>query len=120
MHVCIMMRITVYFPTDLTLTTDRLTELFQSVKDRFLNENIGELLGLPESAIEEIKRSYLNKDKRKEAYLDTYAHHHPCPSWKKINEVLWKCNLDKEADEVENTYVQGMYVHVHLQVLIIR
>ena len=115
------------FPTDLTLTTDRLTELFQSVRDpdnpgqrlrriRVLvrNLSIGEMLSLPESVLEEIKRDYLSMAKRKEAYLDTYTHHHPCPSWKKISEVLRRCDLYLEADEVENIYVQGMHVHVHL------
>ena len=101
-------------PTDLTLTTDRLTELFQSVEDpdRFgwnENESIGEWLGLPESALEKIRRSYRSKTKRKDAYLDTYSHRHPCPTWKKISEVLRLCDLYQQADEVENTYVQGMH-----------
>ena len=102
--------------TDLTLTTDRLTELFQSVEDPdkvgSYQENIGKFLGLPESALEEIKKSYQNKAKRKEAYLDTYTHYHPCPSWKKISEVLRVCRLRQQANEVENTYVQGIHVHV--------
>ena len=108
-------------PTDLTLTTERLTELFQSMKDpdeveeifrddAFVWIGIGEWLGLPESALVKIKKSYQSKTKRKDAYLDTYSHHHPCPSWKKINEVLRRCELYQQADEVENTYVQGMTV----------
>ena len=101
---------------DLTLITDRLTELFQSVEDpdrvgRF-GESVGELLCLPRSALEEIKRSYQSNTKRKEAYLDTYTHHHPCPSWKKISKVLRECELNQLAEEVENTYVQGMHVHL--------
>ena len=116
-------------PTDLTLTTDRLTELFQSVEDpdredpdrvAFLPRirlrrdasDIGELLGLPQSALEEIRWSYQSKTKRKDAYLDTYTHRHPCPTWKKISEVLRLRDLDQQADEVENTYVQGMHVHL--------
>ena len=102
-------------PTDLTLTTDRLTELFQSVEDpdTLGVYGIGELLGLPQSVLEEIRRSYQSKTKRKDAYLDTYTHRHPCPSWKKISEVLMECDLDQQADEVKNTYVQGMHVHIH-------
>ena len=101
-------------PTDLTLTTDRLTELFQSVEDPDgfgwnENQSIGEYLGLPKSALEEIRRSYQSKTKHKDAYLDTYTHHYPCPTWKKISEVLWWCDLHQQADEVENTYVQGMH-----------
>ena len=103
-------------PTDLTVTTDRLMELFQSVEDpeepSFDVVGIGEQLGLPQSALEEIRKSYQSKAKRKEAYLDTYAHHHPCPLWNKINEVLWECDLYQQAQEVNNTYVQGMCVYV--------
>ena len=108
-------------PTDLTLTTDRLTELFQSVEDPdrvgslqltddgLVWEGIGEWLGLPKSALEEIRRNYQSDTKRKDAYLDAYTHHHPCPTWKKISEVLRRCDLDQQADEVVNTYVQGMH-----------
>ena len=102
--------------TDLTLTTDRLTELFQSVKDPdnvgvYGDDSIGDFLSLPQSALQEIRRSYQSDSKRKEAYLDTYANHHPSPSWKRVSEVLRTCDLDQQADEVENTYVQGMHVH---------
>ena len=101
-------------PTDLTLTTDRLTELFQSVKDPDnvgVLGGIGGLLGLPQSVLVEIRRSYQSKTKRKDAYLDTYTHRHPCPSWKKISMVLRWCRLHQQAKEVENTYVQGRHVH---------
>ena len=103
-------------PTDLTLTTDTLTELFQSVEDPdpdTLNFILRPLdfpgfLGLPESALVEIRKRYQSKAKRKEAYLDTYVHYHPCPSWKAIHELLGKCSLHQQAKEVEITYVQGM------------
>ena len=68
-------------------------------------------LGLPQSVVEEIKRSYQSPTQQKDAYLDTYTHQHPCPSWKKIAEILMDCGLHQQADEVENTYVKGMYVH---------
>ena len=74
---------------------------------------IGEQLGLPQSALEEIRKSYQSKTKRKEAYLDTYAHHHPCPLWKRISKVLRECDLWQQAGEVENTYVQGMHTHLY-------
>ena len=102
-------------PTDLTLTTDRLTELFQSVEDPdrviygYRSRSIGERLGLPQSVLGEIRRNYQSSTKRKDAYLDTYSHRHPCPTWKKISEVLRLCDLYQQADEVENTYVQGMH-----------
>ena len=114
-------------PTDLTLTTDTLTELFQSVEDPdpqdsdsedsdtsilsldFPVYDIGGFLGLPESALAEIRKRYQSKAKRKEAYLDTYVHYHPCPTWKAIHELLGKCSLRQQAEEVEVTYVQGMH-----------
>ena len=99
---------------DLTLTTDRLTELFQSAMDphrqRFQVIGIGEFLGLSKFALAEIKRSYQSWAKRNEAYLDTYIHHHPCPSWKKISELLKKYYLKQQAGEVEDTYIQGMHL----------
>ena len=102
-----------FVPTDLTFTTDRLTELFQSLENpdnpALYVIGIGKQLGLPQSALEEVRRSYQSKAKRKEAYLDTYTHHHPCPSWKRISMVLRGCDLNQQADEVENTYVQGMH-----------
>ena len=105
-------------PADLTLTTDKLTELFQSVRDpdhrpilsRSLDFGIGGFLGLPESALAEIRICYQSNAKRKEAYLDTYVHRHPCPSWKKICELLKKYFLIQEAYEVEDTYIQGMHL----------
>ena len=94
-------------PTDLTVTTSRLMELFQSVNDP--TGFIGGLLGLPESAKVEIQRSFQTASQLKEAYLDAYAHHHPCPSWIKVVKVLQRCHLGQQASEVEDTYVQGMH-----------
>ena len=71
---------------------------------------MGGFLGLPESTLAEIKRSYQSKAKRKEAYLDTYIHRHPCPSWKKISELLKEYSLEQQASEVEDTYIQGMHL----------
>ena len=77
----------------------------------FYETSIGELLGLPQSALKEIKKSYQSLAKRKEAYLDTYTHQHPCPSWKVISELLMECDLNQQAEGVKDTYVQGMHVH---------
>ena len=97
--------------TDLTVTTDRLMELFQSVEDPqrtgWDGRSIGERLGLPQSAIDEIKSSYQSAAQRKEAYLDTYANHHPWPSWRVVVGVLQQCQLHQQSDDVQNTYVQG-------------
>ena len=115
------MLISVYlFPhADLTLTTDRLIDLFQAVEDpdraeMYKNKSIGYLLGLPQSTLQEIKKNYRSRAKRKEAYLDTYTHNHPCPSWKVISEVLREHHLDQQAEMVENIYVQGMHINVSL------
>ena len=71
-------------------------------------ESIGDLLGLPQSVLKEIKSSFQSATERKDAYLDTYSHHHPCPSWRKVADVLIWCSLYLEAKEVEDTYVKGM------------
>ena len=99
--------------TDLTVTTDRLMDLFQSVKnpDSVYGLSIGERLGLPQSAIGEIKSSYQSAARRKEAYLDTYANQHPWPSWRTVVIVLQWCNLDQQSDDVKKTYVQGEHVN---------
>ena len=104
-------------PTDLTLTTDKLTELFQSVEDpdEYLLVDLdggrdeiigfGKFFGLPES---EIEKKYQSTAEQKEAELVAYIHRHPCPSWKKIHELLRQCLLKQQADEVEDTYIQGI------------
>ena len=71
--------------------------------------SIGYYLGLPQSALEEIRSSFQSATERKDAYLDTYSHHHPCPSWRKVADVLEGCSLYQEAEEVEDTYVKGMH-----------
>ena len=101
--------------TDLTVTTDRLMDLFQSVEDPDragrLRRSIGEMLDLPESAIDEIKSSCQSAARRKEAYLDTYANQHPWPSWRTVVGVLQSCRLHQQSGDVENTYVQGEQVN---------
>ena len=99
---------------DLTLTTDRLMELFQSVRDPdgggLFERDIGCSLGLPQSVIAGIKGNFQSTTRRKEAYLDTYTHQHPCPTWKKVAEALTWYSLYQKRNEVENTYIQGMHV----------
>ena len=110
--------------TDLTVTTDRLMDLFQSVEDPdragstwWEKPSIGGKLGLPQSAIDEIRSSYQSAARRKEAYLDTYANQHPWPSWRNVVDVLRLCDLHQQSDDVKNTYVQGnvhfLYIHLN-------
>ena len=73
------------------------------------DDSIGDLLGLPQSALKEIRNSFQSATERKDAYLDAYSHHHPCPSWRMVADVLRQCWFDKHADEVEDTYVKGMH-----------
>ena len=129
-HSVLLLSLFTNVPADLTLTTDTLTELFQSVEDpdplppkdldtlgfvrsRHRGYDIGWFLGLPASALAEIKKRYQSWDKRKEAYLDTYVHYHPCPSWKAIHKLLKNCSLHQQAEKVEITYIQGMHAVIH-------
>ena len=92
---------------DLTLTTERLVELFAPMNDVFVDD-IGVYLGTPSSKSEEFRRNYQNPTQRKEAYLDYYVHNHPATSWVEITETLRGCVLPRQAAIVENTYIQGI------------
>ena len=96
-----------YAHTDLTLTTERLVELFASTNDMFV-DLVGFLLDTPSSKSEEFKMNYQNPAQRKEAYLDYYVHNHPLASWTMIANVLHRFELPQQAAVVENTYIQGM------------
>ena len=93
--------------TDLTLTTERLVELFTSTSDRNV-DLMGACLDTPSSKSVEFKMNYQNPAQRKEAYLDYYIHNHPLASWTKIARALHRCRLPQQAAVVENTYIQGM------------
>jgi hypothetical protein len=94
--------------TDLTLTTERLVELFASMDDSNF-DFVGQCyLDTPSSKIEEFQMNYRNPARRKEAYLDYYVHNHPIVSWTKIADVLQSCSLLLQAAVVKNTYIQGM------------
>ena len=88
---------------DLTITVEKLLELIEIMDD----EDIGNWLNLPESKVDELKTNYDSPFRRREAYLDLYATHHPCPSWKHVASSLRSILLFRQADEVESTYVQG-------------
>ena len=96
--------------TDLTITTEKLMELFAPLDPEKVDE-LGSVfkLGLPQSEIDRIQKDYQSPTQRKEAYLDLYVHQHPCPDWSKVARVLrsHEVNLRQQADLVENTYVKG-------------
>ena len=93
-------------------------ELFQLVNDSdrvgpfYDKHSIGEDLGLPQSAISEIQKSFQDATKRKEAYLEAYTHQHPCPSWSNVARTLRSCDLYQHAANTENTYVQGKHLQM--------
>ena len=101
--------------TDLTITTEKLMELFATVKDEYV-DYIGEGLDLPASKRGEIKRNYQSPTQKREAYLDLYISDHPCPSWRQVAKVLrtlsiFSVGLGHQADVVERTYVEGSIIY---------
>ena len=92
--------------TDLTITTEKLVELFATMNDLSLDILIS-WLDLPQSKVAEIERNYRSPSQRRDAYLDLYATGHPCPSWRQVAEALRRVHLPHQADVVESTYVQG-------------
>ena len=96
------------FPdTDLTLTTERLVELFASLDDDEVDD-VGDKLGTPSSKADQFQINYKNPTWRKEAYLDYYIHNNPTASWTKIADTLECYNLPQQAAEVKTTYIQGI------------
>ena len=91
---------------DLSITTDKLMELFAPLDPETVDE-LGDL-DLPQSEIDRIQKNYQSPTRRKEAYLDLYVHQHPCPTWGRIAVVLHRVNLHQQADLVESTYVKGI------------
>ena len=102
---------------DLTLTTERLVELFAPMKDGIVADRIGFYLGTPSSKSKEFQRNYRNPAQRKEAYLDYYVHNHPAASWMKIAKTLRRCELPQQAAMVENTYIQGIDIQYYTKLV---
>ena len=69
---------------------------------------LGADLDTPLSKREEFQRNYKDPTRRKEAYLDYYAHNHPIPSWVEIAHTLRTCGLPQQTGIVQTTYVQGI------------
>ena len=77
--------------------------------DRYVDA-MGHFLDTPPSKEAEFKLNYQDPARRKEAYLDYYAHNHPLASWSQVARELRMFGLPQEADVVEKTYVQGMHL----------
>ena len=63
-----------YFDTDLTLTTERLMELFASVDDENV-DGVSSYFSIPSSKVDELQINYQNSTQRMEAYFDCYVHY---------------------------------------------
>ena len=98
--------------TDLTITTEKLMELFATLEDKYV-DNIGRWLDLPDSKTDEIKRNYQSPTQMREAYLDLYVSDHPCPSWGEVDAALCCVGLFHQADVVKGTYVEGSITYRH-------
>ena len=93
--------------TDLTITTEKLMDLFESANPEKVDV-LGKCLDLPQPEIDKIMKNYRSPTPRREAYLDMYVHRHPCPNWYKIVSVLRdEFSLNQQAELVNNTYVKG-------------
>ena len=88
-------------------------ELFASMHDRRVAD-LGFYLRTPSSKRAEFQMNYQDPARRKEAYLDYYAHNYPLASWSEVAEVLHRCELYQVADMVKKTYVQGMHLRSSL------
>ena len=88
---------------------DKLKELFESLVDLEKIDELGDNLGLPLSEKDKFLKNYHSPTQRKEAYLELYVHHHPCPSWRLIADLLSTCGLPQQADFVEKTYVKSTF-----------
>ena len=82
--------------------------------DDYRVDAVGVYLDTPSSKRAEFQRNYQDPARRKEAYLDYYAHNHPLASWSQVTEALRWYGLHQEADVVEKTYVQGMHLQSSL------
>ena len=109
LNVLVILRVIIDY-ADLTITTDKLMELFASVVNSKEVDRLGEgyEIDLPSYEVDKIKKNYQSPTQRKEAYLDLYVDEHPCPTWQQVAKVLRDTfKLNQPADFVKNTYVKG-------------
>ena len=109
MHYILFEMSTIIVNTDLTLTTEKLVELFETVDGRLVDD-IGLWLDLPNSKINAVGGNYRSLTQRRDAYLDLYTSNYPYPSWKKVAEALRGVDLHRLASVVERSYVQGTII----------
>ena len=102
-----LLQVYIFFNIDLTITTEKLVELFKTEGEQLVVDNMGCWLGLPFSKRRELKENYHSPTQQRDAYLDLYARDHPHPSWRTVARVLRDVILPDLANMVERTYVQG-------------
>ena len=102
-------KLSLFHDTDLTLTTERLVELFASMTDWSIY-SFALNLEIPLSKREEIMVNYQSPTQQKEAYLDYYVHSNPLASWVKIADILHLFGLPQQTNVVESTYIKGMHL----------
>ena len=89
--------------TDLTITTEKLVELFATMDDRHVQSSsiffikLNKELDLPQSKVAEMERNYHSPSRRKDAYLDLYVTSHPCPSWRQVAQALRDVDLHHQG-----------------------
>ena len=108
-----------HLPVDLTVTTDKLKDLFVLIWDRDRVDAIGRKLCLPQLKIRQIQRNYRHPLERKEAYLDLYAYDHPCPSWIDVAEILLSLKLSQQFNMVNETYIKGMFTNGSVSIRVV-
>ena len=92
--------------TDLTITTEKVTELFKKIRNHHVDD-VGICLGLPLSKVDDIMNNYHSAAQRRDACIDAFINDHPCPHWRYVSRALCDVDLDHQAGVVERTYVQG-------------
>ena len=97
--------------TDLTITTEKVTGLFSTMMDGYV-DYVGVCLGLPRSKVNDISSNYQSAVQRRDAYIDAYVNDHPCPQWRRVSSALRFVDLHHQADVVVKTYVQGTIYNI--------
>ena len=76
-------------------------------------DNVAFWLQIPFSKQFEIQLQYDSDPHRKQAYIDYWLDHHPCPSWKAIAISLWRVGELGALEVVQKFYFKGKpYEHI--------
>ena len=70
-------------------------------------DTVAAWLQIPYSKRREIQQQYDSDPHRKQAYIDYWLAHHPCPSWKVIANSVWEMDELGALEVVEKLYFKG-------------